>query len=92
MIRPRPGRPAEAVWRTVSVLAFTCLEAGTYSAAAVVRGTSAPTWLRSLGVPARLVTMAGDAISVGGWPGPDDWQAQAVPRPHSSPRQAGRAG
>jgi len=92
MIRPRPRGPAEAVWRTVSVLAFTCQEAGTYSAAAMVRGTSAAAWLRSLGVPARLVTLAGDVIIVGAWPGPDDSQAQAPPRRYSSSRQNGRAG
>lgn len=67
---PGSGPSVDAVWRTVSVLAFSCLEAGTYSQAALVRGTWAPSWLRSLGVPARLVTTTGDVITVGEWPGP----------------------
>jgi len=42
IVDPRTGRPAETVWRTVSVAAYSCLRANTLSTAAIVRGHAAP--------------------------------------------------
>jgi thiamine biosynthesis lipoprotein len=67
LIDPRTGHAPAAVWRTASAIGFTSLEASTYTAAALIRGTSARAWLGQLWVPARLVTAAGDVITVGPW-------------------------
>jgi thiamine biosynthesis lipoprotein len=66
IIDPRSGRPAPAVWRTVSVAAYSCLRANTLSTAAIVRGHRAPELLG--GTPARLVTAGLDILRLGGWP------------------------
>ncbi|AGZ44956.1 FAD:protein FMN transferase [Actinoplanes friuliensis] len=66
ILDPRTGQPAESVWRTVSVAAFSCLRANTLSTAAIVRGQAAPNLLH--GVPARLVTGDLDVLRLGGWP------------------------
>lgn len=68
IVDPRTGEPAQAVWRTVSVAAASCVDANTASTAAVVRGASAPRWLQSLGLPARLVDPEGTVVTVGDWP------------------------
>ena len=68
IVDPRTGEPAQAVWRTVSVAAASCVDANTASTAAVVRGASAPRWLESLGLPARLVDPEGAVVTVGDWP------------------------
>lgn len=68
ILDPRFGLPARAVWRSVTVAARTCLEANAFSTAGVVRGTAAPEWFTSEGVPARLVDQQGRVVAVGGWP------------------------
>jgi thiamine biosynthesis lipoprotein len=68
VLDPRTGRPAEPVWRTVTVTAATCVDANTASTAAIVRGRGAPDWLESLGLPSRLVDAAGAVHRVAGWP------------------------
>lgn len=68
ILDPRFGLPAPAVWRSVTVAAPTCLEANAFSTAGVVRGTAAPAWFTSEGVPARLVDRQGRVVAVGGWP------------------------
>jgi thiamine biosynthesis lipoprotein len=68
ILDPRTCQPAPAVWRTVSVAAYSCLDANTLTTAALVRGHRAPDWLRQQGVPARLVTADGDVVILGGWP------------------------
>ena len=68
VLDPRTGLPAEAVWRTVTVTAASCVDANTASTAAVVRGRGAPTWLAALGLPSRLVDSAGTVHRVAGWP------------------------
>ena len=72
LIDPRTGRPAAAVWRTVTVAAATCTGANTASTAAIVLGASAPGWLAEHGLPARLVRRTGEVVTVGGWPADDD--------------------
>jgi thiamine biosynthesis lipoprotein len=68
ILDPRTARPAEPVWRTVSVAAGTCADANAASTAAVIRGRAAPGWLTRLGLPARLVDAAGAVFTVAGWP------------------------
>jgi thiamine biosynthesis lipoprotein len=68
VVDPRTGRPADEVWRTVSVAAASCVDANIASTAAIIRGTAAPAWLESLGLPARLVLPEGSVVRVGGWP------------------------
>jgi thiamine biosynthesis lipoprotein len=65
LLDPRTGRPAEPVWRTVSVAAATAVEANTASTAAIVMGEAAVDWLSEL--PARLVHASGAVVRTGGW-------------------------
>jgi thiamine biosynthesis lipoprotein len=68
IVDPRTGEPAEPVWRTVSVVAASALDANTASTASIVKGESAPEWLGRLGLAARLVRADGDVVRVGAWP------------------------
>ncbi|WP_237159178.1 FAD:protein FMN transferase [Mycolicibacterium rhodesiae] len=68
IVDPRSGWPAEPVWRTVSVVAASCLAANTVSTAAVIRGWRAVDWIRAQGLPARLVDSDGIVHTLGGWP------------------------
>ena len=68
LVDPGTGRPAHEVWRTVSVAAASCVDANIASTAAIIRGQTAPAWLESLGLPARLVFPEGSVVRVGGWP------------------------
>jgi thiamine biosynthesis lipoprotein len=78
VLDPRTGLPVEAVWRTVTVTAATCVDANTASTAAVVRGRGAPDWLAALGLPSRLVDAAGAVHRVAGWP-EDHEERQGAP-------------
>lgn len=68
LIDPRTGGSVSSPWRTVSVTAASCLDANIASTAAVIRGEPALAWLRSLGLPSRLVGVDGRARHVAGWP------------------------
>jgi thiamine biosynthesis lipoprotein len=68
IVDPRTGEPAEPVWRTVSVVAASALDANTASTASIVMGEGAPAWLDRLGLAARLVRPSGDVVHVGAWP------------------------
>ncbi|WP_431239775.1 FAD:protein FMN transferase [Mycolicibacterium aichiense] len=68
IVDPRSGWPAEPVWRTVSVVAASCLAANTVSTAAVIRGWRAVDWIRAQRLPARLVDSDGIVHTLGGWP------------------------
>jgi len=70
IIDPATGLPAQGPWRTVTVVAGDCLDANIAATAAIVRGASAPEWLRHIGLPARLVTHDGAVTRVAGWPEP----------------------
>lgn len=70
IVDPGRGDAAEEVWRTVSVAAPDCVAANVASTAAIVRGRSAPQWLRDRGLPARLVGVDGRVVRVCGWPEP----------------------
>src|SRR5450755_1401460 len=68
ILDPRTGRPAEAVWRTVSVAADSCADANAASTAAVIRGREALGWLAKLGLPARLAEVPGVVFPGAGGP------------------------
>ncbi|MDQ6836712.1 MAG: FAD:protein FMN transferase [Actinomycetota bacterium] len=67
LLDPTTGHPAAGGWRTVSVAAGSCLDANIASTAAIVRGGRAIEWLRSLGLPSRLVSDDGRVIHLAGW-------------------------
>jgi FAD:protein FMN transferase len=69
IVDPRTGVPAAEHWRTVSVAAASCVDANIASTAAIILGAAARTWLENAGLPARLVTVAGEVERIGGWPG-----------------------
>ena len=87
ILNPRTGRPAEPVWRSVSVAAPSCHRANTLSTAAIVRGEAAVGWLGALGVPARLVAADGAVVTLGGWPD-DEHAAPAAATPAAAPHSA----
>jgi thiamine biosynthesis lipoprotein len=68
ILDPRTGEPSSSTWRTVSVAAASCADANIASTASVVRGSAAPAWLASLGLPARLLDAGGEVTTVGAWP------------------------
>jgi thiamine biosynthesis lipoprotein len=68
LLDPASRRPAQAVWRTVSVAAGTCLDANIATTAAIVRGERAVEWLESLALPSRLVSADGTSLHLAGWP------------------------
>jgi thiamine biosynthesis lipoprotein len=70
IIDPATGLPAAGPWRTVSVVAGSCVDANIAATGAIVRGAAAPAWLESAGLPARLVDRAGLVVRVAGWPAP----------------------
>jgi thiamine biosynthesis lipoprotein len=70
IVDPRTGQPAADTWRTVTVVAGTCLDANIASTASILLGPAAPAWLAGIGLPARLVSPDGRVSTVGSWPDP----------------------
>ena len=70
IIDPVTGLPTVGPWRTVTVVAGSCVDANIAATCAIVRGASAPAWLESAGLPARLVDRDGAVLRVAGWPAP----------------------
>ncbi|GAA4168791.1 FAD:protein FMN transferase [Gryllotalpicola koreensis] len=68
ILDPRSGLPAPETWRSVTVVADSCLDANAVSTAAIVRGPRAIEWINTLGYAARLVSSAGRVHAIGGWP------------------------
>ncbi len=68
LVDPATRLPAAGPWRSVTVVAPTCLHANTATTAAMVKGEGALAWLRSTGLPARLLPHEGAAVTLGGWP------------------------
>jgi len=68
IVDPQTGWSADPVWRTVSVAGQTCLAANTVSTAAIIRGWRALDWIRTLGIPARLVDGERNVHTICGWP------------------------
>jgi thiamine biosynthesis lipoprotein len=71
ILDPRTSQPVAPVWRTASIVANTCVDANTFSTAALIRGYDAPIWLHQLGLPARLVSRDGNVVTLNGWPDED---------------------
>lgn len=67
LVDPATSRPAEVVWRTISVAAGSCVDANVASTAAVIKGNDAAAWLDRIGLPARLTHVDGTVRVVGGW-------------------------
>ncbi len=67
VLDPRWGLPAEPVWRSVTVVAPSCVGANTLTTAAVVRGHPAVEMLRRSGRAARLVAADGSVVRTGAW-------------------------
>jgi thiamine biosynthesis lipoprotein len=68
IIDPATGAPTAGPWRAATVAAATCLQANAASTAAIVMGAGAEAWLDGLRLPARLVGVDGEVLTVGGWP------------------------
>lgn len=86
LVNPATGAPTDGPWRTVSVTAASCLDANIASTAAVIRGFSAPDWLREQGLPSRLVTTEGTVHHLAGWPQDGDDLPPATPTPQLAGR------
>ena len=68
IIDPATGLPVDTCWRTVSVVAATCVDANIASTAAIVMGHGAIRWLEARRLPARLVDLKGRVRRVAAWP------------------------
>lgn len=68
IVDPVTGAAATPVWRTVSVVAASCVEANAAATAAVVLGERAVGFLTHTGLAARLVRPDGRITRVCGWP------------------------
>ena len=70
LIDPSTGAPVESPWRTVTVVAETCVAANAAATAAIVLGDAAWRWLEARGLAARRSTPGWAVVRVGGWPEP----------------------
>jgi FAD:protein FMN transferase len=68
IIDPATSHPARSCWRTVTVVAATCVDANVASTAAIVMGRHAVPWLERHRLTARLVDNEGMVHRVAGWP------------------------
>lgn len=82
IVDPATGLSAAPCWRTVSVVAATCVQANAASTAAMVLGERAVDWLGRHRLPARLVRLDGTVLYTEGWPIPEP----AGPAPKLSTR------
>ena len=71
IIDPKTGLPASGPWRTVTVVAASCVDANIAATAAIVQGEAAIEWLQARRLPARLVENDGTIHYIGPWPDPD---------------------
>jgi thiamine biosynthesis lipoprotein len=62
ILDPSTCLPVKPFWRSVSVVAASCVDANTATTAALVRGRE------TLGLPARFVALDGSVVTVAGWP------------------------
>jgi thiamine biosynthesis lipoprotein len=68
VVDPETSQSADPVWRSVSVVGVSCVEANTISTAALVKGRAALDWVAHTGASARLVGADGDVVVLNGWP------------------------
>jgi thiamine biosynthesis lipoprotein len=73
IVDPRTGSQARVYWRTVSVVAASCVDANAAATASIVWGAEAPGWIEAHKLAARLVGADGEVLRLNGWP------AAAVP-------------
>ena len=71
IIDPATGLSAAGPWRTVTVVAGTCVDANIASTAAIVMGDGASRWLETQRMPARLVGHDGAVERTSMWPVPE---------------------
>lgn len=70
LIDPRTGAPVEGPWRTVTVVANTCVAANAAATEAIVLGRLGLARLAAGGLAARMVDADAHVVRVGGWPEP----------------------
>jgi len=70
IIDPATGLPAAGPWRTVTVVAGSCVDANIASTAAIVMGEAAAGWLDEHSLPARLLGCDGAVHRTSQWPSP----------------------
>jgi thiamine biosynthesis lipoprotein len=70
LLDPWTNLPAVSPWRTVSVVAQSCLAANVASTTALIRGATGLEYLRDSRFPARLVAHDGLVTHLNGWPAP----------------------
>ena len=68
IVDPFTGDSPAGPWRTVSIVAATCVDANIASTAAIVLGDAAIARLETWGLAARLIGHHGEVATVGGWP------------------------
>ncbi len=68
IVDPATQLPATGPWRSITVVAPTCVAANVATTAAMVKGDGALAWLRGTGLPARLVAHNGSIATLSGWP------------------------
>lgn len=68
IIDPATGLPASSPWRTVTVVAGTCVDANIASTAAIVMGDAALGWLEGQRLPARMIGRDGSHEQTSFWP------------------------
>lgn len=68
LIDPWTGGPVDSPWRTVTVVADTCVAANTAATATIVLADRGREWIEGTGLAARLVDREGTIVRVGGWP------------------------
>jgi FAD:protein FMN transferase len=70
IVDPATSQPADRVWRTVTVVAGSCVDANIATTSTMVRGETAIDWLSGLTLAARLVRPDGTVVRIGDWPEP----------------------
>jgi thiamine biosynthesis lipoprotein len=70
IVDPRTGAQAKVYWRTVSVVAASCVDANAAATASIVWGADAVPWLEGHHLAARLVKANGEVVRLSGWPAP----------------------
>ena len=88
LVDPSTGQPVESRWRTVSVVAATCLDANIASTATIIRGRAAVRWLQEQRLASRLVGVEGTVHHLAGWPTEGEDLPVAGPLPVGVPLPA----
>ncbi len=68
VVDPITGGSARTPWRTVSVVAGSCLDANAAATATLAMGGRGVGWLAATGLPTRLVGHDGCVVTMGRWP------------------------